>query len=116
MEGEFQVTNENKYSRWLCCCDRLIYLCHQGKSDYGWNIIFPDTPSTEHGEAFPTGRETGSELPTMANGNLIHSEPLQEFLVRFIMKGCSMQEKAYASETVSSTRFLTKEKLERHKA
>lgn len=41
---------------------------------------------------FPTGRETGSELPTMANGDLICSEPSQELLVGIIMKGCSMQE------------------------
>lgn len=33
----------------------------------------------EHGEVFPTGRETGSELPTMANRDLICSESLQSF-------------------------------------
>lgn len=33
----------------------------------------------EHGEVLPTGRETGSELPTMANRDLICSEPLQSF-------------------------------------
>lgn len=33
----------------------------------------------EHGEVFPTGRETGSELPTMANRDLICSEPPQSF-------------------------------------
>lgn len=53
----------------------------------------------EHGEVFPTGRETGSELPTMANGDLICSEPSQELLVQIIVKGCSMQEKAHASES-----------------
>jgi len=70
----------------------------------------------EHGEVFPTGRETGSELPTMENGDLTRSEPLQELVVGIIVKGRSMQEKAPASETTSSARFLTKEKLERHKA
>lgn len=33
----------------------------------------------EHAEVFPTGRETGSELPTTANRDLICSEPLQNF-------------------------------------
>lgn len=46
----------------------------------------------EHGEVFPTGGETGSELPTMATGDLICSEPSQELVVGIIMKGCSMQE------------------------
>lgn len=69
----------------------------------------------EHGEVSPTGRETGSELPTMANRDLIRSEPSQELLVGIIVKGCSMQEKAHASETMNSTRFLTKLKLERLK-
>lgn len=33
----------------------------------------PTHRALEHGEVFPTGRETGSELPTMANGDLICS-------------------------------------------
>lgn len=70
----------------------------------------------EHGEVFPTGRLTGSELPTVANGDLICCEQSKELILAgIIMKGCSMQKKAHPSETVSSTCFLTKLKLEKCK-
>lgn len=39
----------------------------------------------EHREVFSTGRKTGSELPTTANGDGIRSEPLQ-VLFGFIVK------------------------------
>lgn len=114
VEGEFQVTNENKYSRWLCCCDRLIYLSHQGKSDCGWNIIFPDRPSTGAWRGISHwwrnwvrtshhGKQGSDLLWTTA-----------ELLLGITMKGCLMQEKSHASETMSPICFLTKEKWDRH--
>lgn len=39
----------------------------------------------EHREVFSTGRKTGSELPSTANGDGIRSEPLQVW-VGFITK------------------------------
>lgn len=113
VEREFQVTNENKYSRWLRCCDRLIYPSHQGKSDCGWNIIFPDTPSTGAWRGVFHCRETGSELATMSNKPWFALKHCRAF-TQDHHEGIPVQEKSQASENMSPTGFLPKENWEKH--